>query len=187
MNHLTPADPKPQWRAWAAEQHARGIAKPAAAGIIEHGTRLLESLPPTTVVLFSHLPGEVSVDALASVEGHRYALTRTPETGWLTIHDWAGERETHRYGFSQPTPSAPVVPDDRIGAVFVPALAFDRGGYRLGRGAGYYDELFSRLDDAIMRVGVTPRVLVVDELPREAHDVPMHVLLTEYGPVESVL
>ena len=129
----------------------------------------------------------VDVAALAGDARHRYALTRTPEEGWLTIHDWSGPRETHRFGFSQPTTDTPEIELVEGSIALVPALAFDRFGIRLGRGAGYYDELFSRIGDRVVRIGVIPEALVVDRLPREAHDVPMHELATERGvrPVTS--
>ena len=64
-------------------------------------------------------------------------------------------------------------------AVLVPALAVDRRGVRLGRGAGHYDRSL---------VGVTaPRIAVVraeefvDELPAEPHDVLMTAVLTPSG------
>ncbi|GAA3432366.1 5-formyltetrahydrofolate cyclo-ligase [Kutzneria kofuensis] len=64
-------------------------------------------------------------------------------------------------------------------AVLIPALAVDRRGVRLGRGAGHYDRSL---------VGVTaPRIAVVraeefvDRLPAEPHDVLMTAVLTPSG------
>jgi len=136
------------------------------------------------VVVFDALPGEVDLRELVEAHpdpGGRFALTRTPETGrTLTVHRWDGPRERHRYGYDQPTADAPVVDDDTIGAVLVPALAFDRRGTRLGRGAGYYDRFLARLDPDVLRIGITGGY-VVDRLPAEAHDVVMTHLATADG------
>jgi 5-formyltetrahydrofolate cyclo-ligase len=64
-------------------------------------------------------------------------------------------------------------------AVLVPALAFDRDGYRLGFGGGYYDRLLSRLDPHNLTIGLTFHHALLDLLPREAHDQPVRVVCTD--------
>jgi 5-formyltetrahydrofolate cyclo-ligase len=64
-------------------------------------------------------------------------------------------------------------------AVIVPGLAFDRRGQRLGRGAGVYDRFLSTLAPHTLRIGVIPDAQLVDALPTEPHDVPMHFVVTE--------
>ena len=69
-------------------------------------------------------------------------------------------------------------------AVIVPGLAFDRAGNRLGRGKGVYDRFLSTLPPTTLRIGLVPSALVVDRLPTEPHDVPMHAVVTELGVIE---
>ncbi len=147
--------------------------------------RFLPQVPPGWLVLFDALPGEPDLSALLEDKPDRMlALTRTPDTGRrLTIHSARAERQTHRYGFSQPVAEADVIPDRHISCVFVPGLAFDRDGGRLGFGAGYYDCLLSRLGDNVMRVGVTDGN-VVDQVPTADHDVAMTHLAGEFGVIE---
>jgi 5-formyltetrahydrofolate cyclo-ligase len=64
-------------------------------------------------------------------------------------------------------------------AVIVPGLAFDRRGQRLGRGAGVYDRFLSTLAPHTLRIGVIPDAQLVEALPTESHDVPMHFVVTE--------
>ena len=66
-------------------------------------------------------------------------------------------------------------------AVIVPGLAFDRRGHRLGRGAGVYDRFLATLAPHTLRIGVIPDAQLVDALPTEPHDVPMHLVVTEQG------
>jgi 5-formyltetrahydrofolate cyclo-ligase len=68
-----------------------------------------------------------------------------------------------------------------VGAILVPGLAFDRAGYRLGRGAGVYDRLLASLPEHVLRIGLIPSARLVETLPREAHDVPMHAVVTPEG------
>jgi 5-formyltetrahydrofolate cyclo-ligase len=64
------------------------------------------------------------------------------------------------------------------GLVLIPALAVDRAGVRLGRGAGYYDRslVHARLGTAL--VAVVRDDELVDQLPVEPHDVRMTGALT---------
>lgn len=67
--------------------------------------------------------------------------------------------------------------------IFLPALAVDRGGVRLGRGAGYYDRSLATLSTD--RHGRRPELVavvyddeVLDELPADAHDIAVGWALT---------
>ena len=69
--------------------------------------------------------------------------------------------------------------------VFVPALAVDRTGARLGRGRGFYDRtLVLRIRRRALIAMVRDDELL-DEVPHEPHDVPMtHALTPGRGLVE---
>ena len=78
-------------------------------------------------------------------------------------------------------PSGPVRGPDAIaaaGLVLVPALAVDRSGVRLGRGAGFYDRSLTLCAPGTRLVAVVRDDELVDELPRDSHDVPMTHALT---------
>lgn len=120
----------------------------------------------------------------------RLALTRTPAVSMdLTLHPWSSPLERHRYGFMQPTEESIDISDSDVGVVFVPGLAFDRRGGRLGFGAGYYDRLLQRL---LQCVGANNLAIVgisdghiVDRVPMQDHDISMTHLATRAG-VESI-
>jgi 5-formyltetrahydrofolate cyclo-ligase len=60
----------------------------------------------------------------------------------------------------------------QITAVIVPALRIDQSGYRLGQGGGYYDRALPHL--AAWKIGlVYAGELNSEELPHEAHDIPL--------------
>ncbi len=62
--------------------------------------------------------------------------------------------------------------------MLVPALAVDRGGVRLGRGAGFYDRTLPLADPDALLVAVVRDEEIVDHLPAEPHDVRMTHALT---------
>ncbi len=83
----------------------------------------------------------------------------------------------------QPWLPAGAVADAAV--VFVPALAVDRAGVRLGRGAGFYDRTLPLADSSARLVAVIRDDEIVDEIPAEPHDIPMtHALTPGHGLVE---
>ncbi len=67
-------------------------------------------------------------------------------------------------------------------ALVIPALAVDRRGQRLGKGAGYYDRALEQVrDHRIPIVAVVFDEEVVDTLPAQPHDVPVDAIVTDRG------
>ncbi len=86
-------------------------------------------------------------------------------------------------------PAQPWLPADSIAAatvMLVPALAVDRTGVRLGRGAGFYDRSLPLADPAARLVAVVRDAEFVDWLPAEPHDVLMTHVLTPNGGLAAV-
>ena len=79
-------------------------------------------------------------------------------------------------------------PCDKAGAVdpsliLVPLLAFDRRGFRLGYGGGYYDRTLERLrsDRAVTAIGVAYAAQAVAAVPHDSHDQRLDRVVTEDG------
>ncbi len=84
------------------------------------------------------------------------------------------------WSIPEPDPArCPRVALDQVDFALVPALAVDRKGYRLGYGAGYFDKLLSGRGARPFCVTALPAQFVVDELPREDHDVAVDLVLAE--------
>ena len=90
-----------------------------------------------------------------------------------------------RWGLLEPP--EPWLPESALAEaelVFVPALAVDRRGVRLGRGAGFYDRSLSDRDPQARLIATVRDAEFVDELPSEPHDVRMtHALTPEHGVI----
>jgi 5-formyltetrahydrofolate cyclo-ligase len=84
-------------------------------------------------------------------------------------------------GLFEPLASLPTFDPQRIDWALVPGLAFDRRGFRLGRGAGCYDKLLPLLRPDVPRVALALESQIVDELPSEPHDQPVTAILTPHG------
>jgi 5-formyltetrahydrofolate cyclo-ligase len=77
-----------------------------------------------------------------------------------------------------PVDTAPeVVPD----VLLVPMLAFDRKGFRLGYGGGFYDRTLEKLRELkkVVAIGVAYHAQMVDEVPVGIHDAPLDYVMTE--------
>lgn len=65
----------------------------------------------------------------------------------------------------------------------VPLLAFDRRGYRLGYGKGFYDRLLG--GTPMPTIGVAFAAQEVDALPAESFDVPLDYIVTEDEVIQT--
>jgi 5-formyltetrahydrofolate cyclo-ligase len=87
-----------------------------------------------------------------------------------------------RFGLREP--AEPWLPADTIAdatVVLVPALAVDRDGVRLGRGAGFYDRSLPLVAPTARLVAVVRDDELLERLPAEPHDVRMTHALTPNG------
>jgi 5-formyltetrahydrofolate cyclo-ligase len=68
--------------------------------------------------------------------------------------------------------------------VFVPLVAYDKNGYRLGYGGGYYDRTLAKLSEKTITIGLGYGWQKHEPLPHESHDVILRFILTEKGLTE---
>ncbi len=99
----------------------------------------------------------------------------------LYLHEYPCSLETLSFGLRQPPASTPTVSADAPDLAVILGLAFDREGYRLGYGAGYFDRFLA--SRSLLALGLCYDCQLVECLPREQHDVPMTVVATESATV----
>jgi 5-formyltetrahydrofolate cyclo-ligase len=150
--------------------HARTVAAYVSVGS-EPGTRaLLDALHARGVrVLLPALLEDNDLD-WGAYDGEG-SLVHVQHRGKMALLEPAGERLG---------PDAVLTAD----AVLLPGLAVDARGMRLGRGGGSYDRVLARLE----RAGADPALVVllydsevVDHVPEEPHDRPVHAVVTPSG------
>ena len=85
-----------------------------------------------------------------------------------------------RFGLREPEEHLPTLSEDTQSALcIVPALSFDKKGYRLGYGKGYYDRFLATFEGT--SAGIIYSVLKTDILPRGFFDMPVDIVITEMG------
>jgi len=146
----------------------------------------------TTVALYMAFRSEMATDLLledAWAAGKRVLLPRCRP---CDANNGAGDMDLAAvscmeeirpgaYGIREPDPevcltAGALAPDLAV----IPAVAFDRQGFRLGYGGGYYDRYLARPGTHCTRcVGLGFAFQVLNVLPREPWDKPVHFICTE--------
>ena len=84
------------------------------------------------------------------------------------------------FGVPEPTSSSIRIGDrSLLDAAIMPGAVFDHSGYRIGYGAGYYDKFFALTPKNIYKIALAYSFQVIDEVPRDDHDVPVDCIVTE--------
>lgn len=140
------------------------------------------------VAAFSSIAGEIamgpSIEA-ARAHGHAILLPRMrgDSLEFVPISEPSGgPLVAGRFGVLEPEPGLPERALKDGALVLVPGLAFDLGGGRLGRGAGYYDRALAevrRQSDGVLFLGVGFALQMVDQVPMSSLDVRLDGVLTE--------
>lgn len=140
------------------------------------------------VLLYAAQENEIDLTALANVAFERGKKVLFPrcdkKTHTMKYHIVSSldELKPDSYGIAEPAEDAPVYDAsvDVGGAVcFVPGLVYDKAGYRLGYGKGFYDRYLSAFSGCT--IGVIYSDYILPEVPRGRFDVSVNILLTEKG------
>ncbi|HEY2000044.1 5-formyltetrahydrofolate cyclo-ligase [Paraburkholderia sp.] len=150
--------------------------------------RLLDALKrhePACVGFYWPLQGEFDARGAIAIwlatGGRRQAslpVIRTRHEA-LEFHAWAPDTpmKTGHHRIPEPASGQVVTPD----LLVIPCVGFDAQGYRLGYGGGYYDRTLAAWPAATrpVTVGVAYEACRTDTLQREAHDIPLDLIITD--------
>lgn len=140
-----------------------------------------------TVLLYSPIGSEIDItpiaeEALARGKKLAYPLCNTED---CTITFRYVERPSllsrGSYSIFEPESSAPIFEGGENSLCLVPALAFDKEGFRLGYGKGYYDRFLRNFKGTA--IGAVYSELLTDKLPRGFYDLAVGVIVTERGSI----
>ncbi|WP_078629639.1 5-formyltetrahydrofolate cyclo-ligase [Streptomyces sp. NRRL WC-3744] len=166
----------------------------AGRALAERALDLPELARARTVAAYVSVGGEPGTLALLDAlraRGVRVLLPALLPDNDLDWGEYAGPgslaRVRHGGKMALFEPSGPRLGPDAVtdaDVVLLPGLAVDARGMRLGRGGGSYDRVLARLE----RAGARPRLVVllydtevVARVPAEAHDKPVHAVVTPSG------
>jgi 5-formyltetrahydrofolate cyclo-ligase len=143
------------------------------------------AMHPQAQVIAGYMPIRTEINPLAAMtvmhgQGRRICVPVVlGEAQPLEFREWTPDADMQEgaFGASIPVDGAVLVPD----LVITPLLAWDREGYRLGYGGGFYDRSFEQMRKRrpTLGVGFAYSAQEVPKVPREATDQPLDALVTE--------
>lgn len=83
-------------------------------------------------------------------------------------------------GILEPISSAPYALDGDA-LLLAPGLAFDRQGWRLGYGGGFYDAYLAGLPVLPTAIGLCFSMQLLEHTPHDGHDIPMNGICSDAG------
>lgn len=140
-------------------------------------------------VLAGYMPMRTEIDCLPAMARHTAAGGRAcvpviPGAARpLRFHEWTPDARmiAGAFGALIPDDGAELVPE----VLVVPLLAFDRRGFRLGYGGGFYDRTLEvlRARGKVTAIGFAFAAQEVAAVPREPTDQRLDLIVTEAGIV----
>jgi 5-formyltetrahydrofolate cyclo-ligase len=166
---------------------ARVKAARAVARVIAHTPWLA---PGKRIGVYSSMPQELGTEPLIALALARRCEVYVPRIVSMRAHriefvPYNLKGRVHAFGMHEPA-SVDFLGARWMHTIFVPGVAFDRRGARLGHGAGFYDRAlaFKRLRShwrGPRLVGLAYSFQVVPQVPVTATDVFMDLLVTDRG------
>ncbi len=174
---------KPAWRRHLlAEREQRGADPARDAARADLVLALPQVVAARTVAAYVSFGTEPATDLLLAALLDRGVRVLLPllrpdrDLDWTLWSGVEGRGRTEAAGpVGAPLGAAAVTTAD---VIVCPGLAVDRAGRRLGRGGGSYDRALARTRPGALRVLLLDDAEVVDRLPADPHDEPVHVAIT---------
>jgi len=174
--------------------HAVGVRRAAAVTATDAGVRLAAMAglfaPAAGTVIAGYWPIGDEIDSRPLLErfaalGFTLALPMVAGPGRaLGFRRWAPGQPLVKgaFGTRHPGEGAPV---ETPGMFLLPLLAFDRAGFRLGYGGGYYDRTLelARSQGHVTAVGLAFAAQEMAAVPHDRHDQPLDAVATEKGVI----
>ena len=145
---------------------ARKASNPESQELTAHLLAVVEQYQPKRVGTYLSYPSEPSTTELIETLTNRGTSVLVPET--------VGENELVWHEVTSGSPTTLTSGD----LLFIPALAVDETGNRLGRGKGYFDKELDGLHGVVIYAVVFENE-VLDSVPVESHDQRVHGVVTQ--------
>ncbi|WP_367606377.1 5-formyltetrahydrofolate cyclo-ligase [Legionella sp. W05-934-2] len=136
------------------------------------------------IALYHAINGEISLDILwksAPYQGkfcYFPALKDNKSLCFLPTTP-ATDKQDNRFGIPEPNVChTQAIPVEDLDIIFMPLVAFDKMGNRLGMGAGYYDKTLAGIQGPLL-VGVAYQFQQLDHIKTHSLDIPLHAIITD--------
>ncbi|MEY8144753.1 5-formyltetrahydrofolate cyclo-ligase [Falsihalocynthiibacter sp. CO-5D18] len=162
--------------------------KAAAIAIAEHLDSLLaqRSIDINGLTISAWWPIKAEIDlrfwlAGLAARGARAALPLVEtKAAPLIFREWTPDTRMERGIWNIPVPAEgpDILPDITLS----PVVGWDRNGYRLGYGGGYFDRTLAAITPRPLAIGVGLNIAQIATIFPQPHDIAMQTIVTETGP-----
>lgn len=106
-------------------------------------------------------------------------VSKTKELLVSEIIDIQEDLEIGNFGVLEPKKEKQrIVNPEILDLIVVPGVCFDKRGFRIGYGAGYYDRFLSKLPQ-IPTISLVFQLQLMDKVPEDSYDIPVDYIITE--------
>ena len=138
----------------------------------------------TDILLYASVKGEVDtwrIFEAAKKDGKRVAFPCCNSDNTMTFRyiDSKDELSEKTFGILEPEPSCDECHPANFSLLIVPGLVFDKSGFRIGYGKGFYDRYLSTFEG--VSIGLVYNKLMLPEVPRGRFDRHVDVVISEKG------
>jgi 5-formyltetrahydrofolate cyclo-ligase len=157
--------------------------------IIQTATSLVSFRHADIILLYAPIKSEIDVMPifeLAKEKGKKVAFPRCNAEDHSMVFHYTESKEDFEsgaYGLFEPYAHLPSFDPEASGQknvlCVVPAVVYDRRGYRVGYGGGYYDRFFGKFRPA--SIGVIYEEFILRSVPHGRFDISVDVVVSERG------
>ena len=170
--------------------HAAGVDEAANEHLYRHLASRAEVNAGVPLVVSAYMPIRTEVNPLPTMrrlvsEGHEVCVPVISASGQpLDFAEWSPDAVMVDGPFGAAVPADLRLVEPEI--VVAPLLAFDRRGYRLGYGGGFYDRTLTELRERGVgyAVGFAYAAQEIDVVPTDEFDAPLDAIVTEHGSIK---
>lgn len=114
-------------------------------------------------------------------QGHKLYFPRVMNENVMQFYciESKNDLEISKWGISEPLDIVNnLINPEEIQIMFIPLLAFDQNGYRVGYGKGYYDQYLAKCSSKIIKIGLSlfDELSIIDDV--ESTDIPLDIIIT---------
>lgn len=161
------------------------IKKQRDSAICAHVVDLASFRYADYILMYAPMKYEIDIMPIAEAalkKGKKILFPRCDTQNHTMTYRFVGSPEElvpDAYGIMAPPEDAPIYDPAANGTALclIPALSYDRYGYRIGYGGGYYDRFL--IDFRGCRAGIIYSDFIMDKVPRGHFDHKVDILLTE--------
>ncbi|WP_276996525.1 5-formyltetrahydrofolate cyclo-ligase [Bullifex porci] len=145
----------------------------SSIAVVRKLKRCKELIAADTLLLYYPLKDEIDIKPLYSLD--KRIFLPVIENNEMLFRRYDGDLKKGKFGIMEPTGEYYTIGSNDL--MIVPAVAYDRDGYRLGRGKGFYDRFLA--DKKIKTIGVVSKLRIVSDVFREPNDIKVDFIITD--------